>query len=306
MKDLSRNYSDLLQDKRVRSEQNKYEIFSRQRNSVMTRYRRAAQAFGDLKAGLERARGFYSEMRQTVESLAQNVESFVSNRKAEGGELLSQIEKARQQGEAPTPAGTGAGTRSADQERERLTELMDRMKIGSPGRSGSASASTQPQPQPQQPSIPHRPPPLQNIPSYKQQQQHQHVYNPSTSPPVNTLGHQKPVHSPPIYPRYPSHPQAHTNGSYSHFTPSTHGYNPHSYGPVSPQPPPGSSHHTAPVSPPPAAAQQAQQQQQYYQHAGQGAGVPAGYRPPPPPPGPPPQGQGGGAGDPWAGLSGWK
>ena len=295
MKELSRKYGDLLQDRRVRSEQNRYEIFSRQRNAVMTKYRRAAQAHGDLNAGLERARGFYSEMKQTVDSLSQNVESFVSNRKAEGGELLSQIEKQRQQSQGGLTAGGGA-----DRDHEKLTELVNRMDVTGRG----SSSQTQP---------PHRPPPLQHIPSYHQQPHPQHVYNPSTSPPVNSMVHQKPVHSPPIYPRYPQQPPqqqqqqaqpqgSQLNGSYSHFTPSTQGYNSNSYGPVSPRPgsqapmaSPGSPpQQHVPVSPP--------AQQQYYQ----GGNVPAGYKPPPPPPpGRPPQGQAGSA-DPWAGLSGWR
>ncbi|KAH0207839.1 BRO1-domain-containing protein, partial [Aureobasidium melanogenum] len=40
MKELTRTYSDLLSDKRVRQEQNKYEAFSRQRSTVMSKYRR--------------------------------------------------------------------------------------------------------------------------------------------------------------------------------------------------------------------------------------------------------------------------
>ena len=69
LKELTRTYSDLLKDKRVRSEQNKYEAFSRQRNTVMTKYRKVYQSFNDLIAGLNRAQGFYSEMKETVSAL---------------------------------------------------------------------------------------------------------------------------------------------------------------------------------------------------------------------------------------------
>ncbi|KAI7068184.1 BRO1-domain-containing protein, partial [Hortaea werneckii] len=37
MKELTRTYNDLLQDKRVKGEQNKYEAFSRQRNTVLNK-----------------------------------------------------------------------------------------------------------------------------------------------------------------------------------------------------------------------------------------------------------------------------
>ncbi|KAL0257178.1 bck1-like resistance to osmotic shock [Diplodia seriata] len=83
MKQLTQTYGDLLQDKRVRSEQSKYEAFSRQRSSVMSKYRKIFQAFNDLISGLMRAQAFYSDMKETVESLQQNVESFVNNRRAE-------------------------------------------------------------------------------------------------------------------------------------------------------------------------------------------------------------------------------
>ncbi|KAK1815435.1 bck1-like resistance to osmotic shock [Friedmanniomyces endolithicus] len=113
MKELTRTYGDLLQDKRVRSEQNKYESFSRQRNAVLGKYRKVYQAYTDLQDGLSRAQQFYDEMRDTVDSLKKNVESFVENRRSEGGQLLSAIEAAK---------GSGA-----DREQARLKELMERM-----------------------------------------------------------------------------------------------------------------------------------------------------------------------------------
>ncbi|KAL1613917.1 putative vacuolar protein-sorting protein bro1 [Diplodia seriata] len=98
MKQLTQTYGDLLQDKRVRSEQSKYEAFSRQRSSVMSKYRKIFQAFNDLISGLMRAQAFYSDMKETVESLQQNVESFVNNRRAEGGQLLGSIESRKATG----------------------------------------------------------------------------------------------------------------------------------------------------------------------------------------------------------------
>lgn len=93
MKELTKAYGDLLQDKRVRAEQAQYEGFTRQRNQVMAKYKRVYQAFIGLIDGLMRAQSFYTEMGDTVESLEKNVETFVSNRRSEGAQLLGQIER---------------------------------------------------------------------------------------------------------------------------------------------------------------------------------------------------------------------
>jgi hypothetical protein len=310
MKELTRTYGDLLQDKRVRSEQNKYESFSRQRNTVLSRYRKVYQAYVDLNAGLERARQFYSEMKETVESLEKNVQSFVENRRSEGSQLLNAIEAAK---------GSGA-----DREQARLKELMERMSV-----------NPSPNPQSNSPihqSHIHRPPPLQSQTSYGTHQQQQSMYNPTASPPA-TPQYQNSLRSPysnaqPY--QAPSAAASYRQDSYPQQTQTQRdsAYNPSQYGPVSPPA------HQQYFSPPP-------QQQNYGQpttthHAyAQNQQLPAGWHPPPPPPGPPPandysamqaanypsgpggyasdprrSGQGGGngapAGDPWAGLSGWK
>src|SRR5450432_3045640 len=91
MKELNVTYNNLLQDKRVRSEQSKYEAITRQRASVMSRYKRVYQEFLDLEAGLEAAKKWYAEMKETVNSLDKNVENLVNNRRSEGAQLLNQI-----------------------------------------------------------------------------------------------------------------------------------------------------------------------------------------------------------------------
>lgn len=323
MKELTRTYSDLLQDKRVRSEQTKYEAFSRQRSAVMNKYRKVYQSFNDLIAGLMRAQGFYSEMRETVESLQKNVDTFVNNRRSEGGQLLSKIEASR-------TSGAGA---QADREQERLKELVERISLDP-----AESPSTQPK------KALHRPPPLQtaSIPSGQGFHSAHPHYNPAASPPIT--------------PRYPltslppsqytsppqNHPQAGSNGAYQHPPPRRESYNrepynPNAYGPVSPpahqqffSPPPGQlSAFTQTVYPTSTTPQPSHQQQHQNQY------IPPGYVPPPPPPGPPPSqqldyssytgsypsGPGGyahnpartsqssqqqGQGDPWAGLNNLK
>lgn len=308
MKELTRTYGDLLQDKRVRSEQNKYESFSRQRNTVLSRYRKVYQAYVDLNAGLDRARQFYSEMKETVESLEKNVQSFVENRRSEGSQLLNAIEAAK---------GSGA-----DREQTRLKELMERMSV-----------NPSPKPQSNSPSYPspgHRPPPLQPQSSYGMQQP---TYNPAASPPA-TPQYQNGLRSPPAFQSYqpPNSAAGYRQDAYPSQSQTSRdsAYNPSSYGPVSPpahqqyfSPPPGQQNYGGQ----PTTTQHAYGQQQQQQH------LPPGWHPPPPPPGPPPadysamqasnypsgpggyasdprRSQQGGnaapAGDPWAGLSGWK
>lgn len=141
MKELTRIYGGLLQDKRVKSEQAKYENFTRQRNLVLTKYRKVYQAFNDLIDGLMRAQSFYSEMKDTVESLEKNVETFVNNRRSEGAQLLAQIERDKQ---------NSAGGQ-ADRERDRLKDIMERMSMSPTATSPNGPPNSRP-PMPSRPS----------------------------------------------------------------------------------------------------------------------------------------------------------
>lgn len=324
MKELTKAYSDLLQDRRVRSEQAKYESFTRQRNAVMARYRKVFQAFNDLIAGLMRAQSFYSEMRETVDSLEENVETFVNNRRSEGAQLLNSIERDK---------ASNAGDQ-ADRERDRLRELMERMSMD-PSTSPSKSSSSNSR--------------HAAIPTTSYLTNSYRTKSPPISPqypPTSSVGHYTipPSHSP---------PNSQSQQAYSHYDTAANGgyrgsqrsqrrgsynqgggpapselYNPMAYP------------YQTPVSPPPS-------QQFYPQVSGQhgypphpqhqqGQYMPQGYVPPPPPPGPPPgsqqtfpnpagpypAGPGGYAHDPrsrqytgsqqqaqhdpWAGLNAWK
>jgi programmed cell death 6-interacting protein len=304
MKELTKSYGELLQDKRVRSEQSKYESFNRQRSTVLTRYRKVYQAFNDLVAGLDRAQRFYSEMKETVENVEQNVNTFVNNRREEGGQLLAQIERKKQ---------SNAGGQS-EQERDRLRDLMERMTVSpatpsSPPQRTKSSAS--------RPSTTSSRTP-QAATAYAFPTQSTSPYN-GGKPPIPGYGIPQ-THSPQPYPVYPPQPPAghpayaaHTQPGY----PIPPGYDPTRYPPQGmplPQQMPG----------------YAPQGYAPYQQ------LPQGYVPPPPPPGPPPgsqqiyggygspqqqqqprqgsappgyhQGQQAGQqqGDPWAGLAGWK
>lgn len=302
MKELTRTYSDLLQDKRVRSEQNKYETFSRQRNAVLSKYRKVYQAYTDLQAGLQRAQQFYEEMKETVDSLKKNVDSFVENRRSEGGQLLSAIEAAK---------GSGA-----DREQARLKELMERMSVSPSTQSSQSPIAGDPR------AVNHRPPPLQQSSSY----------NPARSPPI-TPGYQPNGMQTGSYQFFQSGTP--TNGQYRRESNTSNqtSYNPNTYGQISPPA------HQQYFSPPPTTQSQLPattmygQQQQQHQFGGPGGqNMPPGWQPPPPPPGPPPSqdysavqasqypsGSGGYAsdprrpsqgsqasGDPWAGLSAWR
>ena len=312
MKELTRTYSELLQDKRVRGEQNRYEAFSRQRNTVLSRYRKVYQAYTDLQAGLQRAQQFYEEMKETVDSLKKNVDGFVENRRSEGGQLLSAIEAAK---------GSGA-----DREQARLKELMERMSVSPSTQHSHSPVPSAPEQQQR------RPAPLQQLgQSYSGGQQQ--PYNPARSPPI-TPGYQpNGMQSQREAPNYQSF-QSPSN-DFSNHRSSAYGYNPNSYGPVSPpahqqyfSPPPMNQYQGQPSTTTYGAPPPPPQQQQTY-----GQSMPPGWQPPPPPPGPPPSQQdysamqatnypsgpggyagdprrtargGGGGEDPWAGLSAWK
>lgn len=268
----------------------------------MTKYKKVHQAFLDLRAGLERAQEFYSEMKNTVDSLNKNVQAFVDNRRSEGGQLLSAIENAKS-------AGSGA---QADRERDRLKDLMERMSV---------NPSTSP-------ALSYRPAPLQSTPPYQSSS--------NTASPQITPGYPQPaangqygMQSPP--PGQQAYGGTPNNGSYqqprhdSYGTQSREPYNPGSYGQISPPA------HQQYFSPPPSSQYSGYPQSQQGGNAPFPQNVPHGYVPPPPPPGPPPQNEYGAAtggmypagpggyaqdprrggqkpsgGDPWAGLNAWK
>ncbi|KAL8997563.1 MAG: hypothetical protein Q9169_003181 [Polycauliona sp. 2 TL-2023] len=315
MKELTKAYGDLLQDKRVRLEQLRYENINRQRNQVASKYRKVFQAFKGLVDGLVRAQSFYSEMKDTVESLEKNVETFVSNRRSEGAQLLGQIERDK--------ANYSGG--QADRERDRLRDLMERM-------------SMDPSSSPTKTSTP-RPPPVPR-PSHSQE-----PYSNKSHPPASSNHYPRlpsnanaapPLHSPAGLPRgYPqqSGSGAERAGEASGLPSINDPYNPMVYPFQSPLSPPpagqGVYYHNQVPAPHHSYPQQAYAQHGQYPHQG--------YVPPPPPPGPPPPSQmnfgnpdashpsgpggyayhqpprqnGGPATqhtqhDPWAGLNAWK
>ncbi|TIC99360.1 Vacuolar protein-sorting protein BRO1 [Colletotrichum higginsianum] len=266
MKDLTTSFNTLLQDKRVRSEQSKYEAIQRQRASVMNKYKRAYQEFLDLEAGLQGAKTWYAEMKETVQSLEKNVETFVNNRRSEGAQLLNTIEQER-------------STRKdahAELERERLRGLMERMSMEPPAPSPKP-ASNRPTPSPLNFAN------TSSTPRYPQ---------------TNFSGqYQVPQSPPPTQQQYPGFAAPPTSQSYTPqhaygqaaYDPSQYGRTP---GPTSP-PPHQSTFGPAvlrgPASPPPTQTS-FNQGQQYGGFPNQQQQMPAGFVPPPPPPGPPPLG----------------
>lgn len=307
MKELTKTYGDLLQDKRVRAEQSRYETITRQRNTVMARYKKVYDAFNDLLSGLAQAQAFYTEMSQTVDSLKKNVETFINNRRSEGAQLLSQIERERAAG----------ATDQEDREREKLRQLMERLSTD-PSQSGAGPASASSSPYTGAPKVKSPPPAPVQTGSY-----HGPGRSPNMSPhypPAQHSGATIPLsHSPAPYAQYMGPPppggagggggggngggpvmppyvpgQPYQQGA---ATPLSEGYNPMAYP------------YQTPVSPPPT--------QQYfstgptgyggYPNSGVGGGlppplqrpgsatapqyVPPGYVPPPPPPPPPPSAQ---------------
>lgn len=314
MKELTASFNSLLQDKRVRSEQSKYESIQRQRASVVNRYKRAYQEFLELESGLQSAKRWYVEMKETVDSLEKNVDTFVNNRRSEGAQLLDQIEQER------------AANKSAhaEVERERLQTLMARMSMD-PNSNGST-------PPPKPPSARPVPTPLNfnSTPSYPQTNFSGQYQIPRSPPPNQGSYHHSGYSSPPpgstfsggamhqqqSYTPVQQQQQSAPFGQTAAYNPSNWGRNP---GPTSPPPTQtsfgGIGHHHqqssggragGPVSPPPTQTSfqyntygnpQAMQQQpatsqpmqQQPQQPGQQY-MPIGFVPPPPPPGPPPLG----------------
>ncbi|TVY41679.1 Vacuolar protein-sorting protein [Lachnellula occidentalis] len=317
MKELTSTFNTLLQDKRVRSEQSKYETINRQKGAVTSKYRRVYQEFLDLEAGLQSAKQWYSEMKDTVDSLDKNVETFVNNRRSEGAQLLSHIEQER-------AANMGG---QADRERERLRVLMERMSMDpstspvKPPRAQSMSyqshqsssptarypatnltgqyqVPTSPAPHSQSFAQSNHPAYAQNGSQYPPQSRPNDIYSPKQTPQPQTGGY-----NPGNYlPRDPSLPLS-APATQTQFPPNPQGYGHHQ--PISPPPTQtqfalqqqnyGRPQHT---SPPPMQTQFSQSHQTYGRQPQPQAQpqsprpgqLPPGYVPPPPPPGPPPLG----------------
>ncbi|RFU28274.1 hypothetical protein B7463_g8057, partial [Scytalidium lignicola] len=308
MKELTVTFNNLLQDKRVRSEQNKYESIVRQQSSVMSKYKRIHQEFLDLEAGLKGAKQWYSEMKDTAESLGKNVETFVNNRRAEGAQLLNQIEQDR--------ASNASG--QADKERERLRILMERMSM-EPSTSPSSAKSPRSQSLSYSSTSPSTRYPATNFAGQ---------YQVPTSPPPHSAhpGFSSPQNGSYYSGQAPQRVDPYFSGAKQTIQVQT-GYNPSLYPPQ-------------PISPPPTQTSFSQNTHLYNRAPPQQVSqqyIPPGYIPPPPPPGPPPLGpqqtfpqsasplpsghpdydygmhasqQRGapqqGSGDPWAGLNAWK
>ena len=307
LRELTIAFNNLLQDKRVRAEQSRYESFQRSRASAINKYKRVYQEFLDLEAGLQSAKTWYKEMRETVESLEKNVESFVNNRRAEGAQLLNKIEQERAKSKSDQAA----------LEQERLKALMERMSLEPP----PTSPKTRPVPAPLS----------FTSTGYPKTTYAMQYPLPSSPPPTQTTAPQS----------YLQQPPSQTGFTYN---PSSHGRIP---GPASPPPtqttfnigPPP----RGPASPPPTQTAFSQTGSGMYSTYGNphsqpsvsgGYTIPPNFVPPPPPPGPPPLGPQQtihygnehypadpnstlgrpgsaqqhfqGQQDPWAGLSAWK
>ncbi|OQE34932.1 hypothetical protein PENCOP_c015G00610 [Penicillium coprophilum] len=346
MKDLKRAYDKLRQDKRVQSENSKYESIMRQRNSVLARYKKVYEAFHGLSSGIKQARTFYKDMGENIDSLRKNVETFIDNRRSEGAQLLSQIEREkgmaqnfesfRKTSEISNNRDKSSGvSEQEDREREKLRQLMERLST-----EPQSSSNLLPTGSAKPPSKVKSPPPPVQTPAYG-------TTGPSPKPSPRyppTMPGVPPSHSPAPYGQYiGSGPAAYQA---QHFqqgaaAPLSEGYNPMAYP------------YQTPVSPPPNQQFFSQPPTPYggYSNSGTpapGAGpqashymAPQGYIPPPPPPLPKetvypptaggtypsgpggyaqsrqyghhktpsqsqPQSQSNSSANPWAGLNAWK
>lgn len=267
MKELTKTYGDLLQDKRVRAEQSKYETITRQRNSVMARYKKIYDSFNSLRSGITQAQTFYTEMTDTVDNLKKNVDTFINNRRTEGAQLLAQIEREKSSGSSD----------QEEREREKLRQLMERLSTE------PKPSSVPPPPSAGGPAQAKSPPPPIKAPAYPT-----NIAPPKASP-----------HFPSAVPQHHGNPISHSPAPYGQYMPPgtgvsyipsqsfqqgaaaplSEGYNPMAYPvPASSMSPPPSQHfyspaptpfYTSPTPPVPSS--------QY---------MPQGYVPPPPPPRP--------------------
>ncbi|CCC08287.1 unnamed protein product [Sordaria macrospora k-hell] len=280
MRELTVTFNNLLQDKRVRADQSRYESVQRSRASVINKYKRAYQEFLDLEAGLQSAKNWYKDMRQEAESLEKNVEAFVNNRRAEGAQLLNQIEQDRAANKSSHAA----------MEQERMKNLMERLSMDPSPTSPKPSSGSGGRPTPAPLSF--APAAVSNTPLTAYQKANFSTQYPA-SPPATQIAHN------------PGQQQ----GPYQQYDPSSLGRIP---GPASP-PPNQTSFNIGPgrhpASPPPTQTSFAQSrpyslttygnpsalnpqggQPQPPQQSQPGGYVPPGFVPPPPPPGPPPLG----------------
>ncbi|KGO49085.1 hypothetical protein PEXP_011340 [Penicillium expansum] len=345
MNELTKIHDNLVQDKRVQSEKSKYESIKRQRNSVIARYKKVYEAFHGLSSGIKQARTFYKDMGENVDSLRKNVETFINNRRSEGAQLLSQIERDKGMGKnvdslrrnaesfANNREQSSSVSEQEDREREKLRQLMERLSTEPKNSSTLPSTGSA-----NLPSKVKSPPPPVQTPAYG-------TTGPSPKPSPRyppAMPGVPPSHSPAPYGQY----MGGGPGTYQaqHFqqgaaAPLSEGYNPMAYP------------YQTPVSPPPNQQFFSQTPAPYggYSNSGTpapGAGpqsshymAPQGYIPPPPPPRPqqttyPPtaggmypsgpggyaqsrqyghhktpsqsQPQSGSSADPWAGLNAWK
>ncbi|KAL1956128.1 hypothetical protein VTO42DRAFT_7647 [Malbranchea cinnamomea] len=318
LKELTKVYGDLLQDKRVRAEQSKYEALTRQRNAAMSKYKKSYKAFKELINGLGQAQAFYMQMKESVDSLFRNVETFVNNRRSEGAQLLSQIERDK--------ALQASG--QEDREREKLKQLMERLSMEPTPLSSGQSTSPKPRPpatkhsshqgvpaskspvSPQYPSTTSQIPSYPSFPPsspYGQPYHPQGTLAPTVSAPAPTEGYnpmayfyQPQVSPPPNQQYFNATPQPPYGSGYPASPPTVPGQHPQYIptGYVPPPPPPRPSGMTYPAS-----------TGQYPVTAGYPVSAPVNQsvgRPQQPPQQPGVQGGQGQQNDPWAGLSAWK
>ncbi|KKZ61959.1 vacuolar protein-sorting protein bro1 [[Emmonsia] crescens] len=266
MKELTKVYGDLLQDNRVRSEQSKYEVLTRQRNSVMSKYKKIYNAFRDIRSGLEQAQAFYAEMKDSVDSLRKNVDTFVNNRRSEGAQLLSQIERDKAHHQS----------NQEEREREKLKNMMERLSVETSPQSPPTSSSSKPRPSPLQTNSGRSPliTSHHNAPAYPAS-----GIAPQTSQYMVGQGQQQQQQQQqPQQPQQQQYTQQGPPGG-----PSAEGYNPMAYlyqPPISPQP---NQQYFSPSQYGYASPQQPHSGMQP-SHASQF--MPQGYIPPPPPPRP--------------------
>lgn len=97
LRQLSTAYPDMKHDEHIRGKQQQSVRLQKQKALAIAELNKICAEFGLLMTGLMQAGKFYGDIQATMAVLAQNVETFVQNRKNEGAEILRGIEFEKQQ-----------------------------------------------------------------------------------------------------------------------------------------------------------------------------------------------------------------
>ncbi|KAH8922956.1 BRO1-domain-containing protein [Atractiella rhizophila] len=158
---LNTEWKTLVESKKGKEVQSKWKEVERRRKELIGRCKHAKEGYWDVRAGLGGALHFYKGLNASLDSLATEVQSFLTSRNKERLQLISEADIQQRLAAPPTPADGGSSTV------QKLEHAVASLDIGSkpplPAKPGQdqrqPSWSVPPPPPPSQPFSP--PPPQQ-------------------------------------------------------------------------------------------------------------------------------------------------